>query len=242
MPYIDGSGLCGSISTANGEGSAIVWSKGASSCLATPLGRGNLIHAAHGLCEAVVTPLGHLENYVEFVPEARSSVLARITFGRGMLDNGALRSKYSYSLVPKFPTAVALSIVSVTPEAVTNPTYVNIETTEMTDGETYIATVNAISGPTDPIGIGVDPANNSVEYFGIGIDPVIESVTSITANLVEVKFSVQMLDNSAIRDATRYSFNNGLNVLSVVSVVGDTVTLATDDQIPGLLYALTVTP
>lgn len=242
MAFIDASGFCSVDGSCLAHGTIAILASGFSSSEAAPIGAGKMLQAGSGLCSIPATPLGHLVEYVELVSvEAKTSLEVRITFDKPMLNNGALRSTSSYGITPKFPSGAPLVLTHVQPEGVVAPTYVDVTVTEMTDGETYIAEVATPIGPVDTEGTPINPAANTVEYFGIGIDPTILSVTATGLNTVEVKFSEPMDDNAGIRNPSRYSFDNGLSVLSISSVVGDTVTLVTDDQTPGVLYTLTIT-
>jgi len=220
----------------------IIWKSGISVCSSAPLATGTKLHAGEGISACVVTPLGHLVAPVELVSAvASTSKRVRISFDRAMLLDAKLTSLANYSIVPKFYTGAPISIVELDPQGIAEPTYVDLVVTEMTDGETYIAEVQALIGPIDTEGVPLAAATNSVEFFGSGVDPTIDSLKATGLNGVEVIFSEAMYDNVTIRDITRYSFDNGLNVLSISDVIGDTVTLVTDDQVPGLLYTLTIT-
>ena len=242
MAFVDSSGFTTVTSSAFARGTAIITASGLAECDSVAEAKGNLIHAGEGIAASVSGALGWLTIPVEIVSAiATTSTRIRIVFDRGMLDDGKLRNPGNYSVTPKFPTGVPITVISIEPQGISEPTYVDLVITEMTDGETYIVEVTAITGPTDPEGIPLGPTTNSVEFVGTGVDPTIDSVTAIGMNKVEVEFSEPMYDNAVIRDSTRYTFDNGLNVLSVLDVAGATVTLITDDQIPGVLYTLAIT-
>lgn len=242
MAFVDASGLAPSSATPLARGVRLVLSEGISESICGPEGAGAMIHAGKAVSACLVTCLGKLEQPVAIaLAAATTSIRVRVTFDRGMLDDGKLNNAVYYSVLPKFPTGAPVTVVSVTPQGIAEPTYVDLVVTEMTDGETYTAEVQATTGPTDPTGTPFGPSTNTYEFAGTGVDPTIDSVTSTGINEVEVAFSEPMDDNATINDSARYSFDNSLNVLSVLSVVGDIVTLVTDDQVPGLLYTLTVT-
>ncbi len=242
MAFVDAAGLSQPVSTAFARGTALITSYGLAECEAIPEGAGSMIHSGHGISDVVVTSLGHLVTTVAVISAAPiSATKIRITFDRAMLNDSKLRSVANYDFPPTGPTGAPLTVLSVVPEGVTEPSYVDVTTTEMTDGEGYTAQVQETTGPTDPEGVPIGVGAGSIAYTGVGVDPTIDSVAATGVNGVEVKFSEAMDDNVAIRDAARYTFDNGLNVLSVSDVDNDTVTLVTDDQIPGLLYTLTVT-
>jgi hypothetical protein len=170
---------------------------------------------------------------------AAYSMRIRVAFDRGMTKDAALLSKYNYDIQTSTPGAVTPAITSIEAENISQPTFVDLIISEMTDGATYEVEVNP-NGPIDINGDPIDPDNNTGSVTGVGIRPTIESVTAVGPNRVDVKFSEAMKDNADIRDASNYSFDNGLHVLSVLDFDYDTVKLITDTQSPGIVYNLTV--
>ena len=111
----------------------------------------------------------------------------------------------------------------------------------MTDGANYEVSVSTIA-PTDLSFNTMDGAANTQPFVGVGEAPVIASVVGVSRNRADVVFSETMKDNADIREASRYTWDNGLQTLDVLDVAGDTVQLVTSDQTPGVLYTLTVDP
>lgn len=171
--------------------------------------------------------------------EAISTSKIRITFDRGMKNDAALKAVGNYLITPQSPGAASLYLSGVTPENKPQPTFVEIETSEMTNGAVYLAEVSPI-GPTDPEGVPVDAGNNSDSLAGIGDSPTVKQVIPISKNRVDVIFTENMKDNLDIRDPDNYEFDNGLLVLQVLDMEADTVKLVTSDQQEGLLYTLEV--
>ena len=69
---------------------------------------------------------------------ALSSTSIRITFARAAVDNAALSATNNYEIDP------ALTVHSITPEDVTNPTYVDLVVDEQKQGEAYTVTLRRI--------------------------------------------------------------------------------------------------
>lgn len=163
----------------------------------------------------------------------------RVSFSEPMRKDALLSLPANYLFTPVTAGAAQLFFDSVSVPDLDDPTYVDIEVSEMTNGATYDVTVN---GPTDkafnPIGA---PATAS--FTGEGANPYIESVIPVSKNRVDVVFSEAMLDNADINDPTKYTWNYGLTTLAVLEVTtAGVVKLSTSDQHPGTLYTLTVTP
>lgn len=170
---------------------------------------------------------------------AISSTKVRVFFDRGMTKNTELTSKNNYIIETTAECSVVPTILSVTAESVLYPTYIDIITSEHTNNVLY----NIEANPLTIIDLNedkIDPINNNYDYYGIGVEPYVLSVKPISVNRVDVIFSENMFDNKNIRDASNYSFDNGLIVLNVLDLDGDTIKLVTSDQTPGVLYTLTV--
>lgn len=164
----------------------------------------------------------------------------RLTFDEGMRRDSILASPSSYMFTAITAGATPLYFEEVTvPASPANPTYVDIVVSEMTDGASYEV---AVLGPTDPA-LNPMSGSNSAGFTGVGQTPTIDSVIAISANRVNVVFNEAMRPNADIIDPTRYTWTNGLETLSVLEVTADgVVKLVTTDQIPGVLYDLTVDP
>lgn len=172
--------------------------------------------------------------------ETRSHILIRLHFDQAMQDDSNLRATSTYTVVPAVD-GVFVFVTDVTPEPTAFPTYVDLVVNEMTGGEGYVASVQSGAGaPRSRFNIALNPGAATTSFNGEGENPTVVQVAAISENRVDVKFSEVMLDNAAIRDVSKYSFDNGLVATSVLGVVGDTVQLVTTDQTPGLLYGLTI--
>jgi len=172
--------------------------------------------------------------------EARSHIRVRVNFDQPMTDDSRLRDPNTYTII-SLGAGVNTFVTNVIPDPSAFPAFVDLDTNEMTGGEGYQARVESGPGsPVNQIGLPMAPAGSVASFIGVGQDPTVVTVAGITENLVDVTFSENMLDNASIRDITKYVFDNGLSVLAVLEVVGNRVRLVTDDQVPELLYTLTI--
>jgi hypothetical protein len=146
-----------------------------------------------------------------------------------------------YTIIPITSGAVNCYVNEVKAPYVVQPEYVDLITSEMTDSASYTVYVDT-DGPTDLENTPVDPDNNDQTFVAEGITPTIDKIIAVSENQIDVVFSENMKINNAIMDTSKYSFDNGLSVLSVISAIGDTVSLATSEQTPGIIYTLTVNP
>jgi hypothetical protein len=158
-----------------------------------------------------------------------------------MKNDDNLVNRLFYTIIPVTSGAVNCYINEVKAPYVAHPEYVDLITSEMTDSSSYTVYVDT-DGPTDLENTPVDPDNNEQNFVAEGIIPTIDKIIAISENQIDVVFSENMKINSAIKNISKYSFDNGLSVLSVISVIGDTVSLATSEQTPGIIYTLTVNP
>jgi hypothetical protein len=166
--------------------------------------------------------------------------VVRVTFDTPMSRDSRLTNIANYSIATP-AGAAPLFVSAVTPQDVANPTWVELATNEHTNLTTYTVEVESgAGGPRDAYGYVVSAAGDSATFAGAGVAPEIASVAAVGLNRVDVQFTEPMHDNAAIRDPSRYTFDGGLTVLSVLDVVGDTVKLVTSDQTPGQLYTLTI--
>lgn len=168
----------------------------------------------------------------------------RINFSEPMRRDAALELAANYLFTPVTPGATQLFFDSISlPPVIAQPTFVEIEVSEMTDGATYDVTVNSgAGGPTDP-GFNPISATDSATFLGEGIPPSVAQVIAVSKNRADVVFNEPMRNNADINNPAKYAFDNGLVTLDVLEVTSaGVVKLATSDQIPGILYTLVVTP
>lgn len=169
----------------------------------------------------------------------------RLHFNQAMKKDSNLLKTSNYQVNPNEAGAIGVTVQSVDPEVISQPTFVELHISETTDNKEYIAAVapNGVPGcPTNAAGLGVDPSHDEQLFTAEGEAPTILRVEPVSANRVDVVFSENMKDNADIRDISKYSFDKGLSVLSILSMEGDTVELVTSDQIPGEVYTLTINP
>jgi hypothetical protein len=168
-----------------------------------------------------------------------SSTRLRFNFDEPMLGNAELENPANYVVTPITPGAASLFFSAVDVPNAAFPEWVDIDTSEMTDGASYSGQVSNVQ---DIVGNVIDPGFDSDTFVGVGEAPEVERVEAISENRVDVYFNEHMTDNADIRDPAKYSFDNGLAVLSILSVSGSKVELVTGDQVEGTLYTLTVVP
>lgn len=171
---------------------------------------------------------------------AINATKVRVTFDEPMDKNGTeLGNPLNYTVVPTAGGAsVFVSLVTL-PVGV-NPSFVELVITEMTDGEAYEVAVNSTGPIRDAAFNPLDNAFDTAAFTGAGDAPVLLRVVPISNTRVDVIFSETMKDNADIRDQSNYVWDNGLVTLSVLDFDGDTVKLATSEQVEGLLYQLTI--
>jgi len=164
----------------------------------------------------------------------------RVTFFGPMTKDAELLDETNYTLTANEGGIADLTVSLVVAPADTYPTYVDLVINEMTQGGDYTCEVS--TEITDQNGDNVHPSYNSADFTGEGEPPTILTVIPTDSTTVVVTFSESMLDNADIRDVAKYSFDNDLTVVSVLDVTDDTVTLETSEQIPAVLYTLTIVP
>lgn len=168
-----------------------------------------------------------------------SSTKLRFNFDEPMRKDAALLNPANYAVTVLTPGAANLFFSSVTAQNVATPEWVEVDTSEMTDGASYDG---AVSNVVDIVGNEIDPGFDSDTFTGVGEAPFVDRLEAVGENRIDVYFNEQMTDNADIRNPAKYSFDNGLATVSVLNVVGEKVELVTGDQIPGTLYTLTVVP
>jgi hypothetical protein len=242
MAYVNAYGIASAQSSTGAIGNVTYGAKGLADCATEVNGHANLTIGGLGLADCAVTALGQfvsLVKVVSAVPITANKI--RVTFDNRMKKDAALLATYNYSVVPTTPGAAQVTVNEIQPENATNPLWVDLLTSEMTDGASYEASVSA-TGPTDKDGTPIDPNNNTVAFTGVGDAPEVYRVVPQSENRVDVIFNEAMKDNADILDHTRYVWDNGLTTLSVLEVEGDTVKLVTSNQTENVLYTLTITP
>lgn len=161
----------------------------------------------------------------------------RVEFGGKTIINSALVDPGSYIISTVTPGAanVVINFVEL-PFGQSNPSYVEIETSEHTDNNEYNLSISE-----DIIGYEIDFSKwYDVNYIGLGESPTVSLVLATAKDQVYVYFSENMKDNSSIRDTNNYIWDGGLQTLEVESVLGNIVVLKTSVQSEGTLYNLTI--
>lgn len=118
----------------------------------------------------------------------------RVTFSAGQSVTSQLTDPASYILAQVAPANGVLPTISaVTPEAGGSPTYVDLTTTEHTNGQAYSVTVSGIPGLA-----------GSAQYTGIGTAPTVASAEVLAPDLVRVHFSEAMTPDAALLSVNSY--------------------------------------
>lgn len=165
----------------------------------------------------------------------------RITFSEAMADTSAIDDPASYGVSVETEGAIGVAVSSVVREAVSNPTYVDLTTTEHTDGADYELTVS--SAVVDQQG---DYVEDPEAYVGQGVQPQISAVVALNASKVRVTFDEAMdLYGGELTKAANYSITPqtagaaAVNIVSVAAGLGSTpshVDLTTSEHTEGATY------
>lgn len=175
------------------------------------------------------------------VPSASTTI--RLTFDTGMLNNLALADPLNYA-INSTGAGVAVAVNAVVPEAVAEPTYVDLTVTEMTNGEPYAAVAQVIE---DPAGVTIDPTPTA--FTGLGVAPRVSSAAAVNSTKVRVTFDEPMDRNgSELADLTNYSITPGgagavavfINEVLFTGLNPTVVDLVTSEMTDGEPYDLAV--
>jgi hypothetical protein len=167
----------------------------------------------------------------------------RVYFSNPVYDDAELRNPNNYSIVGDDAVLTSeistAEILSVEPEDVESPTYVDLVCTDLTDGMSYLFTI--VSGKIQDAGQeNYMTSGNSVSYDGVSVLPYVQTVRAISETLMEVVYSKEMSPVGDLMDVESYSFDKGLIVREVIWVSPGVVHLVTTKQTPSELYTLTV--
>ncbi len=153
---------------------------------------------------------------------ATSPTAIRVTFSKIMQvvppDN--LTDPSNYVLTPITPGAAELLVNSVVPEGGGSPTFVDLTTTEMTDGATYEITVQP--AVVDLVGLSVE---FPTQFAGQGQKPSLVSAIATTSKRIRVVFDEPMNPNAALSNSASYTVTPqaagvGAVVVNSVEVIG----------------------
>lgn len=153
---------------------------------------------------------------------ATGTQTVRVTFDEPMAPNVALSDVASYDIDEDIGATPA-TVTLVTPEAVANPTYVDLTlAAEMTNGANYVVAVST-PGVTDAVGNALDVFFNTAAFAGVGIEPKLVSVEIFDAGRrVRLNFSEPMLRDTALTSVGNYQFNTvtaGATSIALLEVV-----------------------
>jgi hypothetical protein len=167
----------------------------------------------------------------------------RVIFNQAALDDAELRDPDNYTIeaIDASPNEQVhhSDAWAVTPEDVADPTYVDLDCTDLTHGYEYRLTITpsriSNAGSTEQI-IG----NNTADYVGVSILPRVQTVRPVSDTIMEVIFTKEVAPIAGSIDPASYSFDKGLTVREVTIIAPGTVHLLTTRQVPSELYTLTV--
>lgn len=171
---------------------------------------------------------------------ALNATKVRVTFDEPMDLNGdELENPLNYTIAPTGGGANVF-VSSVVIPAGANPSFVELVTSEMTDGAAYEVAVDSTGPIRDAAFNPLDSGFDTAAFTGAGDAPELASIVPVSSTRVDVTFNETMKDNADIRDPSNYVWDNGLLTLDVLDFANDTVKLVTSEQVEGLLYQLTI--
>lgn len=150
---------------------------------------------------------------------ATGTHVIRVTFDRAVLNNAALRNPRNYTFDPP------LTAVLITPEAVANPTYVDVTlSTEMIQGQAYDLDIEVIEA--------LNLACNA--------DLEVTSAVALTSTTLRITFSDDIESNPAVEDPVHYEIDPALTVFAAAVVAANQVDLLVSEMLDGGAYDVEV--
>ncbi len=193
-----------------------------------------------GLSETISESLGNLVSLVRIAnAEAINAYKLRIHFDKPMKKNNSLSDVSNYTITPHSPGALTPYVYEVDLPDVLYPTYVDLITSKMT-GELYYKIEVSTLGPVSYDDLHIDEYNNIRYFTSILERPTISQIIVISDIRIDIVFSENMKYNDSIKDISNYTFDNGLSAISILEVDGDTVKMVTTEQLPNVIYTLTI--
>lgn len=177
--------------------------------------------------------------FVDYVQA--SSLVIRVYFNEGVVNDSELRDVANYSIAPSSPEdSIGIDCISVTPDPLnTNPLYVDLEVTDCTNRAEYVVTIvpDRIQNSNGDF-IGRD--GNTATYNGVSESPSVLLAISTSETTYKVTFSKPMAQNADLVDPRNYIFSDNLRCTKVTVENYSTVILTTTKQTKGHIYTLTV--
>ncbi len=156
---------------------------------------------------------------IDDIDVGSSGELIRPTFSICLEEDSALYSFSSYSIVPLID-AIPVFVLSLNPEAITCPTYVDLVTTGQTDGGSYRLTIEDPEAD-DPL---------IFDYIAEAEFPDVVSLTATSNTEMTLVFSKDMEANATLLDPASYVFDKDLSVSAVTVSSTTTIVLTTSAQ------------
>lgn len=161
-----------------------------------------------------------------------------------MKNDAELVFPNNYAITVITAGAAAVLVNSVTPEGVGDPTFVDLGTTEMTDGKTYEMTVAPGVQDTDDLSVSAPD-----QFTGQGVKPSVVSAMALSSQKVRVTFD-EIMDalSGGLTDTANYTITpttpgaGPVFVNAVVAVGANPVAvdLTTSEQKEGASYDVQV--
>lgn len=131
----------------------------------------------------------------------QSQTVLRVSFTEPMPNDAALVLATNYVITEPL-AAIPLHISGITPEAVAEPTYVDLAVNEMTDGALYTLVVSNLA---DIYANAIDGADASATFTGDGTKPSLLSAVATTANRIRLTFDEALKEDSALTSIIGYA-------------------------------------
>lgn len=174
---------------------ALIYRQGTVAISTTVSGHGQIQHGARSSISIPATLTGKLRKVT--TPELssatpQSSTVVRLAFSEPVPNDAALIDVENYVFTSPSGAAV-LAPLSVSPEAVAEPTYVDVTVNEMTDGAAYEVEVENLE---DVYGNAITGASASAVFSGEGSLPTLVSAVALGSKKIRLTFSENMLPSS----------------------------------------------
>lgn len=164
----------------------------------------------------------------------------RIYFSNPCTVDSALINPDNYQITVSLPdVAYDFGVISVTPEDVENPEYVDLEVTDCTGDEDYTLEIVA-DVIKDIYDNYITTGNNTFAFTGVTEAPEVLYVIPLSLTTMRVTFSKYMAQNQDLYNPSNYVWTSGLNTLQVAEDTNSSVILTTTEQTPSEIYELTV--
>lgn len=164
----------------------------------------------------------------------------RITFSGNVVKSDDLVDPTNYQ-IDSIGDGVGCVVGIVTPEDVDEPVYIDLECTDITNGEMYQLTIEPDKIQEVISGHYLVEPNNVASFEGVSEYPEIQTIRATSSTAMEIVFTKDMSMIASLSDPTNYTFDKGLRVIAVTVASHAMVRLTTTPQTSSELYTLTIT-